>query len=103
MHRGQGETDKLQNRFDLLRGLGVDDSDDDENTAGVGSGGEGGGEDDVCCLDHHQTFMVVIRHKKIQDVLHKQMKKDFKIQYWEIGKEKFQIYQEELLNLEKII
>ena len=81
MHRGQGETNKLQNRFDLLRGLGVDDSDDDENTAGVGSGGEGGGEDDVCCLDHHQTFMVVIRHKKIQDVLHKQMKKDFKIQY----------------------
>ena len=36
----------MQNRFDLFRGLGVDDSDDDENTAGVGSGGEGGGEDD---------------------------------------------------------
>ena len=41
---GQGETDKLQNRFDLFRGLGVDDSDDDENTSGLGGGSGGGGE-----------------------------------------------------------
>ena len=43
---GQGETDKLQNRFDLFRGLGVDDSDDDENTGGISRGGGGGGGDD---------------------------------------------------------
>ena len=40
---GQGETDKLQNRFDLFRGLGVDDSDDDENMGGLGGGSGGGG------------------------------------------------------------
>ena len=43
---GQGETDKLQNIFDLFRGLGVDDSDDDENTRKIGSRGGGGGRDD---------------------------------------------------------
>ena len=40
----QGEIDKLQNRFNLFRGLGVDDNDNDENTGGLGRGG--GGEDD---------------------------------------------------------
>ena len=43
---GQRETDKLQNRFDLFRGLGVGDSDNDENTGKTGSEDGGGGRDD---------------------------------------------------------
>ena len=45
---GQGETDKLQNRFDLFKeGLSnIINKDNDENTGSGGIGGGGGGEDD---------------------------------------------------------
>ena len=45
---GQGETDKLQNRFDLFKeGLSnIINKDNDENTGSGGIGGGGGGGDD---------------------------------------------------------
>ena len=42
---GQGETDKLQNRFDLFKELFIN-KDNDENTDIGGIGGGGGGGDD---------------------------------------------------------
>ena len=84
---GQGETDKLQNRFELFKkGLDeiIDDEDDDENIgrggSGIGGGEEGEVETTELRQDHHQIYMVETFQQKIQDLLLKLLKKDFKIE-----------------------
>ena len=91
---GQGETDKLQNRFDLFKeGLSdIINKDNDENTGSGGiGGGRGGGDDGTPPRPLPRTYLVETFQLKIQDELRRSMMKDFKIE--DLGNEK--IYQGE--------
>ena len=87
---GQGETDKLQNRFDLFKEVLSDiiNKDNDENTGSGGiGGGRGGGDDGTPPRPLPRTYLVETFQLKIQDELRRSVMKDFKIE--DLGNEKF--------------
>ena len=90
---GQGETDKLQNRFELFKkGLDEiinDDDEDDENT-GRGGGGRGVGDGEMPPRPPPDLYGGNTPAENSRHIL-KQMMKDFKIEDSGKGKEKFQI------------
>ena len=83
---GEGETGKLQNRFDIFKGGLCDVINKDINDNRDGSGGLGRGVGGIMMtvlhqdFHHRQIYLTETLRQKIQDGLHKLMNKNFKIE-----------------------